>query len=105
LEIEKADFHISTAATTRTTIFPQNPARQGIRILGARSPVDSLMPKIVYSVQGNLVSLRLRIDQAGKKLREERLNLSSADKNALASAVAAKLVDMAGQIPPESAKR
>ena len=63
------------------------------------------MPKIVYSVQGNLVSLRLRIDQAGKKLREERLNLSSADKNALASAVAAKLVDMAGQIPPESAKQ
>jgi len=27
VEIEKADFRISTAATTRTIIFPQNPAR------------------------------------------------------------------------------
>ena len=62
-------------------------------------PVDSLTPKIVYSVQGDTVSLRLRIDQAGKTLREEQLKLGSADKNALASAVATKLIDLAGQIP------
>jgi WD40 repeat protein len=67
-------------------------------------PADSLTPKIVYSVQGDTVSLRLRIDQAGKTLKEEKLNLSSADKNALASAVAAKLVDMAGQVPLKGAK-
>jgi WD40 repeat protein len=59
---------------------------------------DSLTPRIVYSVSGSTVSLRLRIEQAGKTVREERLNLSSADKNALASAVAAKLVTMAEEV-------
>jgi len=66
-------------------------------------PIDSLIPKIVYSVQGETVSLRLRIDQPGKTLGEERLSLSSADKNALASAVAAKLIDMAAQVPLKDA--
>jgi WD40 repeat protein len=67
-------------------------------------PAGSLTPKIVYSVSGATVSLRLRIDdQGGKTVREERLKLSGADKNALANAVAAKLVAMAGQIAPEGA--
>jgi WD40 repeat protein len=66
-------------------------------------PADSLTPKIVYSVQGDLVSLRLRIDQAGKTLQEERLNLGIADTNALANAVAAKLIDLAGQVPLKGA--
>jgi len=68
-------------------------------------PADSLTPKIVYSVQGDMVSLRLRIDQAGKTLREERLNLSRADKITLANAVATKLVDMVGKVPPEGANQ
>jgi hypothetical protein len=63
-------------------------------------PADSLTPKIVYSLRGTLVNLTLRIDQADTTLKEEQLSLDSADKNALASAVAAKLVSMAGQIPP-----
>jgi hypothetical protein len=75
-------------------------------VVGAKSgPADSLAPKIVYSVNANMVSLRLRIERAGKTFGEERLNLSSADKNALASAVAAKLVDLAGQIPLKSANQ
>jgi hypothetical protein len=61
-------------------------------------PADSLAPKIVYSVNGSTVNLRLRIDQSGKTVKEERLNLSSADKNALASAVAVKLVELAAQV-------
>ncbi len=68
-------------------------------------PADSLTPKIVYSVQGDTVSLRLRIEQTGKTVREERLSLSRADKNALASAVAAKLFELAGQVPLEGAKQ
>ena len=64
---------------------------------------DSLTPKIVYSVSESMVSLRLRIEQAGKIVKEERLNLSSADKNALASTVAAKLVELAGQVPLKGA--
>jgi len=68
-------------------------------------PVDSLVPKIVYSVSGDTASLRLRIEQAGKTIREEKLNLSSGDKSALASTVAAKLVAMAGQIPLNAAKQ
>jgi WD40 repeat protein len=63
-------------------------------------PADSLTPKIVYSLRGTLVNLTLRIDQADTTLKEEQLSLDSADKNVLASAVAAKLVSMAGQIPP-----
>jgi hypothetical protein len=62
-------------------------------------PVSSLAPKVVYSVSGSTVSLRLRIDQAGKTLKEDRLNLSSTDKRALANAVAAELVTLAEQIP------
>jgi WD40 repeat protein len=68
-------------------------------------PADSLVPKIVYSVAGTSVSLRLRIEQAGKILKEDRLSLTSADTNAIASAAAAKLVELAGQIPAESAKQ
>ena len=68
-------------------------------------PVDSLIPKIVYRVQGETVSLRLRIDQAGKTLGEERLNLSIADKNVLASTVATKLIDMAAQVQLKDAIR
>lgn len=68
-------------------------------------PADSLTPKIVYSVSGTMVSLRLRIEQAGKTVREERLNMDSADKAALASAVSAKLVELAGQVPLNSAKQ
>jgi hypothetical protein len=33
-------------------------------------PVDSLTPKIVHSVQSDAASLRPRIDQAGKTLRD-----------------------------------
>ena len=66
-------------------------------------PVGSLMPKIVYSVSGNIVHLKLRIKQGDKTIKEIELNLSNADKNILASAVAAKLVEMAGQIPLKSA--
>jgi hypothetical protein len=51
----------------------------------------------------SMVSLRLRIDQTGKIMKEERLKLSSADKNALASTVAAKLVELAGQVPLKGA--
>jgi hypothetical protein len=68
-------------------------------------PADSLTPKIVYSVSGTMVNLTLRIDQADNTLKEEQLNLSSADKNALASAVAAKLVDLAGQVPLKGANQ
>jgi WD40 repeat protein len=68
-------------------------------------PADSLTPKIVYSVSGTMVNLTLRIDQSDNTLKEEQLNLSSADKNALASAVAVKLVDLAGQIPLKSANQ
>ena len=67
-------------------------------------PVDSLAPKIVYAVSGTTVSLRIRIDQAGKTLREVRLHLSSGDKNALAKVVAAKLVTLAGEVPLEGVK-
>ena len=66
-------------------------------------PADSLVPKIVYSVNGSMVDLRLRIEQAGKMVKEEKLTLSSADKSALAIAVAAKLVAMAEQVPVEGA--
>jgi WD40 repeat protein len=66
-------------------------------------PADSLTPKIIYSVNGTMVSLTLRIDQADNTLKEEQLNLSSADKNALASTVAAKLVELAGQVPLKGA--
>jgi len=62
-------------------------------------PADTLTPKIVYSVNGTMVSLTLRIDQADNTLKEEKLNLSSDDKNTLAGAIAAKFVDMAGQVP------
>jgi WD40 repeat protein len=62
-------------------------------------PADSLIPKVVYSVSGTSVNLRLRIEQAGKIIKEERLNLASADKNALATAVAAKLVAMSADAP------
>jgi hypothetical protein len=67
-------------------------------------PIDSLTPKIVYGVSGNTVSLRLRIERAGKILKEERLNLNDADKNAVARTVAGKMVEMAGQVPLEAAK-
>jgi hypothetical protein len=67
-------------------------------------PADSLTPKIVYSVSGSMVNLTLRIDQADNTVKEEKLNLSSEDKGVLASAVAAKLVEMAGQVPLEGAK-
>jgi hypothetical protein len=66
-------------------------------------PADSLTPKIVYSVNGSMVNLTLRIDQADNTLKEERLNLNSADKNALASTVAAKLVELARQVPLKGA--
>ena len=66
-------------------------------------PADSLVPKIFNSVNGSMVDLRLRIEQAGKMVKEEKLTLSSADKSALAIAVAAKLVAMAGQVPVEGA--
>ena len=62
-------------------------------------PIDSLTPKIAYSVSGSMVTLRLRLEQAGKPVREERLNLSTANKNALAKVVAAQFVSMATQIP------
>jgi hypothetical protein len=62
-------------------------------------PANSLTPKIVYTMSGDIVSLTLRIDQGDNTLKEESLNLSSADKNALASTVAAKLVELAGQVP------
>jgi hypothetical protein len=52
-----------------------------------------------------MVNLTLRIDQADNTLKEEQLNLSSADKNVLASAVAAKLVDLAGQVPLKGANQ
>ena len=68
----------------------------------ADGPSDFLRPKIVYEVTRGMVSLRLRIDREGKTLKEERIRLSSADRKALAEAVAAKLVAMAGQIPVES---
>jgi WD40 repeat protein len=67
-------------------------------------PADSLVPKIVYSVSGDTVRLRLRIEQAGKTIKEDHLSLSSADKDALAGTLAAKLVAMAGQVPLEGAK-
>jgi hypothetical protein len=51
------------------------------------------------------VSLRLRIDQAGKTIQEERLNLNGADKDALASAVVVKSVALAGKIPLEETKQ
>jgi hypothetical protein len=38
-------------------------------------PAGSLMPKILYSVQGDLVKQRLRIDQAGHPRRDEHLSL------------------------------
>jgi hypothetical protein len=62
-------------------------------------PADALVPRIVYSVKGSAISLRLRIEQAGKTVKEERLSLTSADKNALATEVAAKLVAMASDAP------
>jgi WD40 repeat protein len=55
-------------------------------------PADSRSPKIVYSMSGSMVVLRLRIERAGKTLKEERLNLSSVDKNAMANSIAATLV-------------
>lgn len=60
-------------------------------------PADSLTPKIVYTVNGSTVNLTLRIDQGDNALSEERMNLGSADNNALAAAVAAKLVELTGQ--------
>ncbi len=68
-------------------------------------PVDSLTPKIVYTAQGETVSLRLRIDRGGTTIQEDRLNLNITDKDALANAIAAKLVAMAQQAPPEGAKQ
>lgn len=68
-------------------------------------PADSLVPKIVYSMSGTTVSLRLRIEQAGKTVKEERLNLATADKNALATEVAAKLVAMSAEVPHPSANQ
>lgn len=67
-------------------------------------PVDSLMPKVVYSMNGNIVSLRLRIDRAGKTLKEDRLNLTYANNNAVASAVTERLIDMAKRVPLEAEK-
>lgn len=52
-----------------------------------------------------MVNLRLRISQEGKTLKEERLSLDTGDKNALASAVSAKLVELASQVPLERAKQ
>jgi hypothetical protein len=68
-------------------------------------PADSLTPKITYSVSGSMVALTLRIDQADNTIKEEQLSLSGADKNALAAAIAAKLVAMAGQVPLEGATK
>jgi WD40 repeat protein len=68
-------------------------------------PADSLSPRIVYSVSGSMVNLRLRIEQAGKTAQEERLNLGNADKNALAITVAAKLAAMAEQVPLNDSKQ
>ena len=68
-------------------------------------PADSLTAKIVDRVSASIVSLRLRIDRGDGTVTEEQLNMSSAEKNALASAVAAKLVDLAGQVPLKGAKQ
>jgi len=68
-------------------------------------PADSLTPKIIYSVSGSMVTLTLRIDQADNTIKEDHLSLSITDKNALATAVAAKLVEMAGQVPLNAAKQ
>jgi len=64
-----------------------------------------LTPKIIYSVSGSMVTLTLRIDQADNTIKEDHLSLSITDKNALATAVAAKLVEMAGQVPLNAAKQ
>jgi WD40 repeat protein len=68
-------------------------------------PADSLTPKIVYSVSGSMVTLNLRIDQEDNTIKEDTLTLSSADKSLLASAIAAKLVAMAGQVPLQGVKQ
>lgn len=68
-------------------------------------PSGTLMPKIVYQVDAGVVSLRLRIDRNGKTIEEDHLNLNSADKGALASAVAARLVELAAKVPAEDAKQ
>jgi hypothetical protein len=68
-------------------------------------PTDSLTPKIVYSVNGSMAALTLRIDRADNTIKEDHLSLSIADKKALATAVAAKLAEMAGQVPLNAAKQ
>ena len=66
-------------------------------------PPDSLTPKIVYSINGSTVSLRLRIEQGGKTVREERMSQDGANQIALAGAVAEKLVALAAQVPLKDA--
>jgi hypothetical protein len=48
-----------------------------------------------------VVSLRLRIAREGETVKEDRLSLDAGDKNALAKAVSAKPVELAGQVPLE----
>ncbi len=55
----------------------------------------ALLPKIIYTVSGTTVSLRLRLEQGDKIIKEEKLNLSLLDKKALVDRVVAKLVAMA----------
>jgi hypothetical protein len=62
-------------------------------------PPDSLTPKIVYRIAGSAVSLRLRIEQSGRTVKEERLTLSTEDKPALAAAIATKLATLASPNP------
>lgn len=62
---------------------------------------DALAPKILYTVSadGNSVNLELRIDQEDNTLNELPLTLNTADMTVLAGAAAAKLAEMAGEIP------
>jgi hypothetical protein len=68
-------------------------------------PTDALIPKIVYKVTGDSVTLRLRLDREGGTIEEKHLGLSSNNRDALAEAVAANVVAMAGNIPIAGKRR
>lgn len=57
-------------------------------------PTDALTPRIVYKVTDNRVSLRLRIVQNGKTLKEELLDAETQNRGALVDLVAAKIIAM-----------
>ena len=92
------------------------PVREQLRAAGDVTHMDSmqvmymdsttdetpgaLAPKLLYSVSGNDVSVRIRLAQDGKTVAEQKLRGSRSDIPGLAKTIAAAIVQMASGVKP-----